>query len=587
MLIVTLRCATTLPAQTIRVDVVDSVSGGGVVGALVSPMDAAGQPGADRITDAQGVALVRVATAGVWRVRIRRIGFPPYLSTPIDVPATGIVTIRAVLTSSRQSLPRVDVTASTSSCGTLADSSQRAAVLWDQLSLALRSAAVTRLEQRTPLRVTLLERDVDLNLHALSESVTGMLFGSERPFGALDPDSLARGGYVRKDPDGGFRFYAPDDSVLLSESFRAGYCFRAPASVSDTSPALLTFSPVASSRQPGIAGTVELDQETGEPQQIIFRYVQTERVLPMPAPRAGGSLTLRRLASGEWIIPSWMIRMPLFGRAPSDGRMTVLAYREQIGLAEPQSNRRSGAAPEIARPQTSGLRLRVVDDSGRAIARALVYAFDTTTAQLTRVDGSAVVTPDPDGRVRVRIRKIGYTMVDTVLVSRGSDVQTVSLRRVTLLATQRVVDNAPLDRIGFTSRRQLGLGQYLTPEQIERRPAPSALDLLQGMAGVQIYRVPADVPAPADLDFWREWSPGAQLPVFATPTSLTGRGGICLPHMFIDGRQASVAQLASLSSADVLAVEVYKDGTQVPAAFQRPRDDVCGTIVVWTRVENL
>jgi hypothetical protein len=581
-----LRCTTALPAQTIRVDAVDSVSGGGVVGALVSPISVAGQPGADRITDAQGVSVLRVACAGVWRVRIRRIGFPPYLSAPIDVPATGIASIRAVLTSSQQSLPRVDVSASPRACGKLADSSQRVAVLWEQLSLALRSAAVARVEQRTPLRVMLIERDVDLNLKTLSERVTGMAFGSSRPFGAIDADSLAVNGYVRRDSDGGYRFFAPDDSVLLSDSFRRGYCFGAPASVADSSPALLTFWPADSSRRAGIAGTAELDPESGEPQRITFRYVMPQGVLPVPAPSAGGSLTLQRLATGEWIIPSWLIRMPLFGVQPRDGRVGVVAYREQVGMAEPQRERAVVSRQEAVAPLTEWMRLRITDDSGRGVVRALIYSADTTRAQLTRQDGTVMLPVSGDRPVPVRIRKIGFSPLDTVVSVRPNDALTIRVRRAVMLETMRVVDNRPLDRIGFTARQRLGLGEYMTPEQIARRPAPSALNLVQGMAGVQIYRVPADVPAPKDADLSREWSPGAEIPVFATATSLTGRGGICLPHIFIDGRQAGVAQLSSLSTSDVLAAEVYKQGTRLPLEFQRPRDDVCGTIVIWTRVEN-
>jgi hypothetical protein len=585
-LICALANAPAAVAQVLRVHVVESISGGVVVGALVSAIGPSGSPSHERITDSLGTIVFRLATAGSWRVRVRRIGYPPHDSGPIELSAGGSGSLQIVLTSARSTLPKVSVTAIRGKCESTSDSTQRVSALWEQVVIALRLASVTRSEQRTPLRITLMERDVGANLSPISERVTGMAFGSNRPFGAIDPDSLAATGYVRRAPDGGYVFFAPDDSVLLSHSFRRTHCFGAPPSAPGSTSAILEFWPADSSRLAGIAGTAELDLESGEPRNIAFRYVVPARLLPVAAPLAGGRLTLRRLPTGEWIIPSWLIRMPLFAASASDGRIAVVAYREQMGVAEPQRIARARSPSAAADAEPHWIRLRVVDDSGRGVARAVVYAGDTSTGLVSKADGSVALRTSLGASIRVRIRRIGFAPLDTTVSSTLSDVLPVRLRRAVVLDRVTIVDDIPLDRVGFTARQKLGLGEYLTPNEIARRPAPSALDLLQGMSGVRIYRVPVDIPPPRDMDLAREWSPGAEIPVLSTQTSLTGRGGICLPHIFIDGRQASVAQLSSLSTGDLLALEVYNQGTRLPQEFQRPRDEVCGALVVWTRIEN-
>ena len=60
----------------------------------------------------------------------------------------------------------------------------------------------------------------------VSTDTTLFAIVNQRPFGAIDPDSLARAGYVFGDEAKGWIFYAPDETVLLSDQFATTHCFR-------------------------------------------------------------------------------------------------------------------------------------------------------------------------------------------------------------------------------------------------------------------------------------------------------------------------------------------------------------------------
>lgn len=199
-------------AQTLRIDLRDSASTGRVTGALVAVLDASGRTVAERVSDARAALLVPLPGPGSYRVRVRRIGRTPFLSPPREVPAGSEVAMSLTLASSRQVLPRATVTADAGRvCGREPGEQDRVGVLWDQVTTALRVAVLTREDTlAAPLvRVREIERVVGTLGSVLESRLLTETTRRGRAFTALDPDSLSRHGFVRKEADGDFRFLGP------------------------------------------------------------------------------------------------------------------------------------------------------------------------------------------------------------------------------------------------------------------------------------------------------------------------------------------------------------------------------------------
>lgn len=577
-----------LPAQVLRVELRDSVTGARVVGALLAAVDSTGRPIVEGLSDAGGESALRLPRAGTWRVRVRRIGFAPVLSAPVTVPAGGSERVALRLASAQQALPIVRVEAARGACRAVPVGRDRGAVLWEQLTLALRSSALAR--GTVPLRIARTQRELDVALRTLAERVTALELGGGRAFDAIDPDTLAARGYVRQEGDGGWRFFAPDDSVLLSESFAATHCFAAPPR--DRTPGLaeLRFWP-ADPWRPDVEGTAYVDTVTGEPRRLDFRYRIRPGTLPALAPDAGGHIQLARLPTGLWIVSSWAIRMPLFATDVRGGPVRLRGYREVGGTAEPALAASVRAAALRVRDSVSVV-VRVLDERYERLAGAQLLRDSLTLGPVTDSSGVARLAVPMRRDVALRVRRVGYAVRDTVLRLAERDTTiAVVLPRIQQLARTTVTASLE-ERVGFTDRRQRGFGWFLDSVAVARRGSPNALGLLQGVPGLSLFRIPADAapsagratdPRAGAITAHPDWIPGTTVPVLETPTSLTGAGGVCIPDLFIDGQRASTPQFLSLDTREVRAVEIYARGVQVPPQFQVLRGDVCGAVVLWTR----
>jgi len=114
----------------------------------------------------------------------------------------------------------------------------------------------------------------------------------------------------------------------------------------------------------------------------------------------------------------------------------------------------------------------------------------------------------------------------------------------------------------FVARKKLGLGQYITREEILERRPPTVADLFRGIRGVV----------------------------------LSCRGGICIPRptrssqncnpiVVVDRVSTDAGVLSSMVPNDLEAIEVYLGMSTVPAEYLQAADRAqCGMIVVWTRV---
>jgi hypothetical protein len=219
---------------------------------------------------------------------------------------------------------------------------------------------------------------------------------------------------------------------------------------------------------------------------------------------------------------------------------------------------------------------RVVDPEGSAIPAVNV--------SLRSTDGShrvAAVT-DPGGRFRIdlpapgsyllRAQRLGYEALETepFQLSREPlelmvtlDPEAIALDPVTVIGTPQDREQQWLERSGFNHRRALGLGTFISREELERRGAFSLIDTFYGVRGFRVIR----------LDH-------------RDRHVIAGRSSApCYPAVFVDGvhlQRIGEDVLNHINLRDVAGIEAYPNQASIPVRYNE-RGRACAAILVWTR----
>ncbi|HLA91463.1 MAG TPA: carboxypeptidase-like regulatory domain-containing protein [Gemmatimonadaceae bacterium] len=214
----------------------------------------------------------------------------------------------------------------------------------------------------------------------------------------------------------------------------------------------------------------------------------------------------------------------------------------------------------MARPR--GVVLRVVDGaSGAGIDAAEVTAVGTGDVARTTPDG-LVTLPNRDrlGGMEVRVRKLGFTVLDTLLQLSERDTVPIVLRLVRLaqLTAVTIRDTAPgflsPAMQGFEARRKAGIGRFFPP------------DVLRKMEDRGLFRLRSALQA---------------LGYVQRPNPLRPR---CRPQYILDGRR--VADLPDrfddTETRYYQAIEYYPSELTTPVQWAGPSAR-CGTLVFWSR----
>lgn len=183
--------------------------------------------------------------------------------------------------------------------------------------------------------------------------------------------------------------------------------------------------------------------------------------------------------------------------------------------------------------------------------------------------------------IQLRARRIGYRMVHTPEL----DLENLSAYRSLALEVRmapEAVPVAPLEVVagrrrhtspvleGYHHRKELGLGQYITRDEIDRRDPGQVTDLLRSVPGLQIS------------------SSGRGRHGVVTTNRMNISPGGCPAQIYVDdfhvnrsdGRTFRIDDV--VTPEDVEGIEIYKGMATVPAQFLSPEAD-CGVIVIWTR----
>lgn len=321
-------CTGTLGAQTVRGQLVDSISRTPLHGAFLTLLDAEGLERARAITDAAGQFILQAPAPGTYRLRSKRIGFRPYVSPPLILRTDETLTYDAAIDPIPVPLKEV-VVAGERQCDVEAGAS--VAVLWEEIREALAAVAWTSRGLGYWYELTHFERELTAGGKRLGPDSTWHQVGYHQvPFRSAPAIQLMVNGYVVVEDDG-WTYYGPDAEVLLSDIFLRTHCFETKAEKGLVG---LGFTPARGRNLPDVKGTLWVDRDNAELRHLEFSYTRIPERLN--APKAGGRVEFMRVPNGSWIVRDWVIRMPVarvVSGAYNTGAPRVVGYREAGGSA--------------------------------------------------------------------------------------------------------------------------------------------------------------------------------------------------------------------------------------------------------------
>lgn len=241
--------------------------------------------------------------------------------------------------------------------------------------------------------------------------------------------------------------------------------------------------------------------------------------------------------------------------------------------------------PAAAPGQT--VRGRVVDDAtGTPLPATVVVLLDSLGLERARVEtdrlGGFAVHAPAAGRWTLQTDRAGYgpllSNVMSVPAGRALEVELrlaalpVPLEPVAVRVERRRVR---LDRAGFYHRRDMGIGRFLTAEDIEGRPAIQVSDVLRMEPSVHVYPIlSAGEPNAAVIAF------RGQVRGFS--------GRLCLPTLVLDGvivrrgGSGGIRLDELIHPAEIEAIELYPSSAGAPPRYAAT-DGRCGVILVWRK----
>jgi hypothetical protein len=209
----------------------------------------------------------------------------------------------------------------------------------------------------------------------------------------------------------------------------------------------------------------------------------------------------------------------------------------------------------------------VTNRGGVPISGARVTVPGTTAMATAGADGRFTMSGVPTGTQMVDVRQLGYEPVQLSIDvrSRGPNPLVARLGATTVPELTKVAVTAKkkseLESTGFEKRRAIGIGRYMTEQDIEKMQAPMLSDALRRMPGLYVVGTGASM------------------------TMYNRRDNGCVRYV-IDQHPSDATEGVSLDEVlrpdDVLGIEYYQP-SEVPEALNFSRNEGCAILVIWTR----
>jgi hypothetical protein len=229
------------------------------------------------------------------------------------------------------------------------------------------------------------------------------------------------------------------------------------------------------------------------------------------------------------------------------------------------------AAQERDADTTAMLRGQVVSAmTGGPLHNAQVSLLHAGVGTYTDSTGHFVLDGLSAGPDTLHVRLIGFADQSVPISLEGNRITTA-----TLMLSQTVLQLSdiqvqvrrmlPIDRLaGFERRRRARQGVFVTPEQVDKKReyANKSADLLRGLPGVSVGEDRVGYTA-IRIPRGQRW---------------------CEPFIWVNNQPMPNLHIDDMSPEDILAIEVYRSGSETPPQFvYRGFSGQCATMVVWTR----
>ena len=230
----------------------------------------------------------------------------------------------------------------------------------------------------------------------------------------------------------------------------------------------------------------------------------------------------------------------------------------------------SPTAPSTPLPAYRGRLLGVYNSqTGEPIEGAEVIDALSKTKALTTKTGTVSLVFLPDGGSMVRVQKIGFRPMTTVIAISSADTvpMTIVLDPVaTTLPTVVTRDSSPRyispALRAFDERRRQGFGYFITDSILRKNDSQKMTSIVRTLPNVHLVCPP--------LGFRR-----------AECWATSARSG-CAPDLYIDGVRVTDNDLEKLPVNQFAGVEYYAGGATIPPQYNRTGS--CSAVLLfWTR----
>lgn len=204
---------------------------------------------------------------------------------------------------------------------------------------------------------------------------------------------------------------------------------------------------------------------------------------------------------------------------------------------------------------------------GKPITGARVSIPELQYGAITDEEGNFTIQELPPGLYDVRVHYLGYSTNQRPIRLRAGRVTnaTFLLERDVLEVADLTVEVKQTNRVdpmaGFKKRMEMGFGDFITREDIEKRNPQHTSDLLRMVPGVDVS------------------------PVQYGQANVTMRcsGRKSQPVVFLDGVMTRNFSIDNVEPGAIQAIEVYRRSSETPPQFNVGGSG-CGVLVIHTRV---
>lgn len=237
-------------------------------------------------------------------------------------------------------------------------------------------------------------------------------------------------------------------------------------------------------------------------------------------------------------------------------------------------------------PETSLITGRVTEAGSESGLEGVEISISGSERVFVTDPGGLFRIPDlRAGTYQLRFSRLGYeergVRIDVGETERVNIDVPLASAPIRLSPIDVVVERRDLnlELAGFYERREVELGQFLGPEQLEDRTVSKVTDLFNDLRGIRwVTKEEPGGAAEETIAFNRGQG----------VVSFQAVRGICYPAVWIDdqlitagGEEPAVLNLL-MTPRDVSAIEVYTGAAQIPSRFSGT-GRACGAIVMWRR----